>query len=263
MKSRMIIRIGKQALCIISIDAEGKAVSEPYALKNGMSIAANLREAFRDSELLTSLSNVAAKKVTVLLDTNVLPIPLEEYHEEETEALYRHAFPGRTHEAVMHHVVGTLSCVVLFGINKDLRLVLTDNFDEVKIVPAVIPVWEHMHKQSFIGKASKTYCYFHDKKLDLFVFRGKYLLFANSFSVTTANDATYFTLYVFKQLALNQKKDEVFIAGNAPEGTRQMMQKWVPNVFQLNASAEYNRHPVTQLHDVPYDTMIYVLDNCI
>lgn len=257
----MIIRIGRQSLCFVSINAEGKAVCEPYAVKSGMSIAANLREAFRDSELLTSLSEVAEKKATILLDTNVLPIPLDEYHEEEEETIYRHAFPERTHETVMHHVVGTLSCVALFGINKDLKMVLTDNFAELKIIPAIVPVWEHLHRQNFVGKASKVFCYFHDKKLDIFIFRNKYLLFANSFNVNSANDAAYFTLYAFKQLGMNQKRDEVFVAGNAPEGTRQMMQKWVVNVFQLSASAEYNRHPVTQIADLPYDTMTYILDN--
>lgn len=257
----MLIRIGRQSLSFVSIDADGKAVCEPYAVKSGMSIAANLREAFRDSELLTSLSTETGSKATVILDTNVLPIPLEEYHEDEVETIYQHAFPGRTHEAVMHHVVGTLSCVALFGINKDLRMVLTDNFEEVKVIPAIVPVWEHLHRQNFVGKAMKAFCYFHDKKVDIFVFRNKYLLFANSFNAASANDAAYFTLYAFKQLGMNQKKDEVFIAGNAPEGTRQMMQKWVVNVFQLSASAEYNRHPVTQMADLPYDTVTYILDN--
>lgn len=262
-KSQTIIRIGKQSLRFVSIDAEGRTVSEPYIVKSGMSIAANLREAFKDSEILTSLSGQQERRATVLLDTNVLPLPLEEYHESEQDIIFRHSFPDRSHEVVMHHVVGSLNCVVLFGINKDLRTVLSDNFSSLKILPAIVPVWEHLFRQSSIGRAMKVYCYFHDKKMDIFVFRNRYLLFANSYSATTANDASYFTLYAFKQLGLNQKKDEVFMAGDAPEGTRQMLQRWIANTYQVSASAEYNRHPVTQIPNIQYDTSTYILDNCL
>ena len=82
---QFIIRITDTTLSFAMRGLDGAPVTyEPYAMKKNMSVAANLREAFRDVEML----GMADRKVTALVDSQVLLIPIEEYKAEEVEEQY-------------------------------------------------------------------------------------------------------------------------------------------------------------------------------
>ncbi|MEE1121646.1 MAG: hypothetical protein UHT92_08230, partial [Prevotella sp.] len=80
---RTIIRIGQQSLmflmpevCVTNADGQRSVTPlrfEPYTVKSGMSMAANLREAFRESEVL----GLASNRVQVIIDAPVMLIPME------------------------------------------------------------------------------------------------------------------------------------------------------------------------------------------
>lgn len=259
-QARTIIRIGKQTMDFAVISAENKMMFEPYVVKSGMSMAANLREAFRESDTLATSIEMVGKRVTVLLDAQVLLIPLDEYSEADKQEMYCHSFNLTTSEVIEHQVLAELNCVAVFAINKDLKMVITDKYEDVRIMPLMVPVWSHLYIQSNGGSAAKLYVYFHDRKIDIMAFNKKRLRFANSYKAETALDASYFILYVFKQLAMDQKKDEIFVVGRIPADFKETLQRWATNVFVINPIGEYNRHPVVQIKDITYDMVNYILD---
>ena len=77
----------------------------------------------------------------------------------------------------------------------------------------------------------------------------------NTFTTNEVADSTYYLLYVWQLLAMDQKKDELYIVGDIPaeEELKTELRKYVQNVFQINPSAEFNRDPVTQIPNVTYD----------
>ena len=81
-RMRPVIRISKGVLSFSVVDTatETQVVYEPYAVKSGMSMAANLREAFNESELLMR----GYQRAQVMLDAPVLMVPVEEFDESET-----------------------------------------------------------------------------------------------------------------------------------------------------------------------------------
>lgn len=258
---RTIIRIGPQTLAFAMPASEGEAAEngvvhyEPYTVKSGMSIAANLRNAFRDSVILSQPNT----RVQVLIDAPSLLIPMEEFDESQTETLYRHAFPGQSHEAVMWQVMPELNCVVAFSINKDTRMVVGDHFQDVRITPVVVPVWQHLHQRSYSGQVRKLYVYFHDRQLSVFAFAKNRFRFSNTFRATAITDAAYYILYVWQQLAMDNKKDELYFVGDMAdaEGLRAELKKYVQNVYPINPSADFNRAPVTQIPQVTYDVICH------
>lgn len=260
---RTIIRIGQQSLAFMS--AEGKY--EPYTVKSGMSMAANLREAFRDSEVLSA----AGDRVQVLADAPVLLIPMEEYDESQTETLYYHTFPQgnmadglqvNSGKVVLSHVMPELNCVAAFALSKDLRMVIGDHFGDVRIMPLLVPVWQHLHQRSYAGQTKKMYAYFHDRKLAVFCFGKNRFRFMNEFSATAVADSTYFILYVWQQLAMDHKKDELYIVGDMmePDALRDELRKYVRNVFPITPSAEFNRAAVTRIPHVAYDIVTFSMN---
>ena len=83
-KQRLTIRIGRGTLSFSQPTDDGTDVMfEPYVVKSGISMAANLREAFKTSELLMN----PPKRVRVVLDADVLMVPVESFHEEEAAIL--------------------------------------------------------------------------------------------------------------------------------------------------------------------------------
>ena len=81
---RITLRISHNSLSMAAInrDSESQIDFEPYILKSGISMAANLREAFRESTLLSR----GYTHATVLLDSPLILVPVEEFHEEDDRA---------------------------------------------------------------------------------------------------------------------------------------------------------------------------------
>ena len=61
--------------------ADDNFVFEPYNVNNSISVAANLREAFKKSELLQS----GYKRALVAIDAPTMLVPLDEYREQDAE----------------------------------------------------------------------------------------------------------------------------------------------------------------------------------
>lgn len=256
-KPRLVIRVGQHSLSFSAVNtaAAEQIVFEPYTVKHGISMAANLREAFRQIDLKLN----GWQRAVVLVDSPVLMVPIEEFDEQEKDTLFRHAITGKESEVVLSTVLPSLNAVAVYSVNKDLKLVLDDHFGDVKFSPVCAPVWNHLYKRSFTGVRQKLYAYFHDKKMDVFSYRQNRFRFTNSFDTELVPDIVYFVLNIWKQLALDAKRDELHLVGDIPEREElaKELQTFVRNVYVINPKAEFNRAPITSIGGLPYDLLTY------
>ncbi len=257
--ARLTIRVSKDTLCFSVVDheTEQQVIYEPYTVKSGISIAANLRQAFKESTLLQR----GYKKVRVYIDSPVILVPIEEFHEEGLDKIYHYAISGHEADAIIYRVQPAINAVAVFAINKDLRLVVEDNFDDVRFTPIMQPVWNHLQQRSYAGNSHKLYGYFHDKKVEIFSFDKKRIRFYNSFPVTRAKDAVFFLLNVWQQLSMNQQKDELHLLGDIPEKEVLLanIKRYVAKAYSINPVAEFNRAPLTQIKNIPFDLLTLYL----
>ena len=255
-KGRLTIRVGKNTLSFTTTDAtntEQPITYEPYVVKSGVSMAANLREAFKTSDLLTT----GARRAQVLIDSKPLLVPVEQFQESDIETHYRHSFAQSQQDSVTYNVLPDLNAVAIFSINKDLRLVINDHFSDVNLIHLMTPVWRYLHQRSFTGHRNKLYGYFHDKQLDIFSFQQNRFKFCNAFDTVRAHDSLYFLLYVWKQLNLQPEHDEMHLVGEIPEKDwlMQELRRYLQKAYALNPTAEFNRAPATQIKNMPFDLM--------
>lgn len=253
---KLTIRVGRNTLSFTTTDVtnrEQPIVYQPYIVKTGVSMAANLREAFKTTDVLAS----GIQRVRVLIDGPVLLVPVEQFLEAEEEMLFGHSFPDSTQLAVTHNVIPSLNAVAVFGINKDLQLVINDRFDDVQWIYAASPVWNYLHQRSFTGHRSKLYAYFYDKQVSIFSFQQNRFKFCNVFEASQGHDALYFVLYVWKQLNLQPEHDELHVVGDIPEKEWLLgeLRQYLQNAYVINPSAEFNRAPATQIAGMPFDLM--------
>ena len=255
---RLTMRIGRNTMAFLAQDElGGETHYEPYVVKSGISMAANLRQAFKSSDMLMQ----APQRVRVLIDSDVLMVPVELFNEQSMEDMHNHAFPRQEQDAVYYNVLPDLNAVAVFAVNKDLRLVLDDHFKDVSLIAAVTPVWRYMHRRSFTGPRQKLFGYFHEKRLEVFSFRQNRFKFCNSFNAGRPADALYFLLYVWQQLQLQPAFDELHLMGDLPEQEWLMgeLNTYLHKTFVVNPKADFMHQPITEIKGMPYDLMTLVV----
>lgn len=258
---KTIIRIGRNTLSFTLLDAPGTEQSiqyRPYVVRGGISMSANLREAFKTPDVLSDKID----KVQILIDTPSLLVPIEQFDENEMETLFSFSFPaGQEKRVILYNVLPDLKAVCIFAINKNLDTVIRDRFEGgVDYIHAMSPVWRQMHQRSFTGHRNKLYGYFHGKQLEIFSFQQNRFKFCNTFDTSNAHDALYYLLYVWKQLRLQPEHDELHILGAIPEEEwlLEELKRYLQNAYVINASAEFQEAPATKIKGMPYDLMTLI-----
>lgn len=260
-KNRLTIRVSRfsMSFSVADAQAENQLIFEPYDMKSGVSAAANLREAFATSRLLSA----GYDRARLMVDANVMLIPTEEFSEDSMDLLYRNTFTSIGNSKVCFNVMPELNAVAVFAVDKDLRMVIGDHFSDVRVMPVSQPVWTHLYKKSFQGPWKKMYGYFHDRKLDIVSYQKGRFRFVNTFETDSAHDALYFLMYVWKQLGMDSERDEMHIVGTIPQSEWLLTQlrSFVQKAYVINPSADFNRAPVTRLRDLPYDLITLYLSH--
>ena len=256
-KPRITIRMGQSTMSFaLSEGPKNSQIDyEEYDINGSISQAANLREAFKNSRLL---AHPATDRAQAIVDTPVMIVPVEEFSTNQAPVLYRHTFSSSLEGTqIVWSVIPQLNAVAVFTVNKDLRTVVEDHFDDVKWSHVCIPVWTHLYRRSFTGQRRKVYAYFHERRMDLLSFQQNRFRFANSYDASHKADAVYFVLNVWKQLGFSQHEDELYMVGDIPD--RDLLQdelhQYVRNVYVINPSADFNRSAASKTPGMPYDLM--------
>ena len=252
-QDQLIVRITRRTLAFAVTDktADAQVAYEPYTVRSGISMAANLREAFKSTALLQR----GYKRVNILVDVAVMLVPIEEFQEEDMQGLYRYTFGLDDGDTVVHQVLPDLNAVAVFPINKDIKLVVDDHFTDVRITPLIRSIWTYLHRKSFIGMSKKLYGYFHDKKLELFAFSKNRFKFYNSFELDSSRDAVYFIMYVWEQLGMDKTSDELHLVGDIvdSDGLKISLSQFIRKVYINNLAADFSSAPITAISGLPYD----------
>ena len=254
-QQRLIIRVSRNSLAFATVNSEGdgQIIYEPYMLNSGISMAANLREAFRSREILKA----SYSRVLVMIDSPTLMVPIDLFREDDERTLFLHAYQGHEQDAIENTVLPDLNCVAVFCLNRDLKMVLDDHFGHPTFIAAIAPVWRYLHQRSYMGTREKLYAYFHERRMEVFGYGKSRFKFCNTFEVREAHDALYFLLYTWKQTGLQAERDEMHLVGDIPDGNwlTEELQKYIKRVYTINPAGDFNRSSVTQIEGMPYDLM--------
>lgn len=161
---RLTMRVAKGSLIFTMPDGSSatQIAYDRYVPKSGMSLPANLREAYKTEELLQR----PTKKAQVLVDSNALLIPIEEYHEDDNDTLYYHSFPETEGCVVVSNVLAQLNAVALFAVNRDLKaLWLTTIIPMCAIRCSCGPCGTTCASAVWWVTAARLYAYYHDSVL--------------------------------------------------------------------------------------------------
>lgn len=254
---QLYIRISKNSLSFAMDCGDEGICYEPYEVKAGISMAVNLREAFKTSELLRK----APLKATVIIDSPTMLVPIEEFQAEEMEEQFHMVFSSCKGEAIEMSVVPALKNMAVFSMSRDLKTVLNDHFEDLRIKPLMSSVWEYLLRRSYGSNNKKLYAYFHDGKMELCCFQRTRFAFVNTFEADSPENAIYFILGVWKQIGAMAKVDDLFICGTPAlkDKMNGELKQFLARIFYINPAADFNRAPATQILNMPFDMMLQLM----
>lgn len=256
---RLTIRIGSDAVLFAISNPLGKQkiVHEKLTLNRSISTAANFRNMATRSELLRS----GYSRALVLVDTDVMMVPLDEYPNEDMGTLYHSCFTGHAGEELLTNVLPELKAVAVFPINKDLKGVLAEQFTDLAFMPVAQPIWTHLYRRNFSTPRKKLFAYFHDHRMEVFSYAQNRLQFCNCFDGSHEHDALYFLLYAWRQLGFDGEKDELLAAGDIPqrEWLTERVHQYVRRFTILNPAADFGASSTSLNPQLPYDLKAVLL----
>ena len=259
-KLRLTIRFSRNNMAFTVGDPQenGMLVYEPYEMNMGISVAANLREAFKVSELLQS----GYKRLLAEIDTPVMLMPIDDFGTQDIETLYHHTYHRQGNEEILSSILPDLNAIAVFAINKDLKLVIDDHFKDIRIQPLMQSVWTHLYRRSYAGPRRKLYAYFHEKRMEVFSFQQNRFRFSNSYEATNEHDALYYLLYIWKLTGMDVEKDELYIVGDIhyQDWLIEKVKQHLKYCRIINQEVYFNNSQLAKRTDIPYDMKTIYLE---
>ncbi len=230
----------------------------PQQVKTDTSMSVNVRELLK-SDIL----RYAYKRINILqVERRFTLVPLE-YAEVDKDYntcfYYNHL--SRENEKILCNELRKASVKVLFGMDKSAWQQLSDRFPTACFYSHASPLIEYFAGKCRLGNSRKMYVYLRGTDFEVFCFDRGHLLLANSFSGNHVDDYVYYLLYVWKQLAYDQERDELHVVGTITDKEQLIanLRRFIHQVFVINPQAEFVRQGLTKLEDVPFDLQILSL----
>ena len=146
-----------------------------------LSLTANLKQVFRETELLT----LPYKRINILMASNrFTPVPSELFDDEQTETLFYHNHPKKENETVLYNVLPRNNITIIFGMDKSAYSFLKEQYPEARFYSQASPLSEYFSTKSRLGNSKKMYVSLRKDAIDLFCYERGHLLLVNSFAVS-------------------------------------------------------------------------------
>lgn len=204
-----------------------------YAVDETLSLTANLKQAFRETEWLTR----PFRRVNILASGGRFTfVPLEFFEDEQAEILFYHNHPRRDNELVQYNILHNNSIVVVFGMDKSACNFLREQYPDARFYAQASPLIEYFTAKSRLGNNRKVYIHLRSGALDVYAYERGRLLLANTFACKSTADRIYYLLYIWKQLGLDQERDELHLTG-CMDGKDELLpelRKYIRQVFVMN-----------------------------
>ena len=250
------IRISDKALCIAHTDGalEPQIHFTAYVLKSGIDQASQVKAILENTEVVPT----DCQEATILVDSEVMLVPNDEYEASAIAEMYDQTITGHTQDEKLAASVDVLSSMAVFPLKRETHQVLSQRFGTLHIHPTMWSLWCHFLSTDQHLHRNPLYGYFHDNHLDIFRFQHERFRFYNRFAVEQAPDALYFLLYVWRQLGMDAETDHMVLIGDQPAELAGRLERHLRHVSSLQPAEEFMNAPASHIAEMPYDLLVFL-----
>ncbi|MDR0844290.1 MAG: DUF3822 family protein [Tannerella sp.] len=154
--------------------------------------------------------------------------------EKQKEQLMAFTFSS-PEDKILHEPMKEFASEMLFGIDREVYEFCSRTLIHPHFIHSMSPLLTQWRKQNFACFPKQLYIALHEDTMDAACFDRGALLFVNSFQCTDHTDILYYILYIWKQMGLDQMKDQLFLS--APplvyRNLYETLQKYVERIEPL------------------------------
>lgn len=227
----------------------------------GCQKATQLRQVLKDNKLISP----TCSSVNILVCTPSTRIPLEGFHKEDTENLYRLIYPSSQGVQVHYNVLPSLEVVELFALEPEISDMLAECYADVHFYGKHTLLLERLARLvPAMPPRQRLFVYTDGNGMSTFAFNGKSLRFANSYPAENIADITYFLLYIWKTLELQAETDECILMGGGTVSHLEIissLRRYLRNVSVLAPSRLFNLASIPRsIQQPPLDVYPLILN---
>lgn len=247
-----------------ALTEEGKAVAYPFehkVLRPSATLEANLlslRSAYPEFQV--------PQQVEVMVSSPITVVPLAEFEEDQSVELYHYTILGdnesRSARRIHYDLLPASNAVILFSIKEEVCRAIESVFGEVHYVSSFTSWVKRFSNKVNVNQRRRVYLHCKEQEVDIAIYEGHHLLMLNSYEVNAPADAAYFTLNVAQSLGLDLQQTPISLFGleEQRDAIEEQLSRYVRNVGVIRLSAEFNRHPIPQLPNIPFDLATQILN---
>lgn len=191
---------------------DNSLVYERIALHKGDTLLQGVERELYAREILLQ----AFRKVYVVVASShhtLVPTDVATLH--DNSVFYAGVYPNDDVD-ILESRLPHVGAVMLWGADRDVVSFVRRTFDRPTLLHPLAPLCEYFFRKSRMGNQRKVYLHLYRGRMDVVCYGREGLMLANTYDYGNVNDAAYHVLNVWKQLSLDQRHDEVHIAGDAP-----------------------------------------------
>ena len=209
---------------------EGKFSFHEHGVDDSLSLTANLKQAFRETDWLKN----PFRRINVLMAGKRFTfIPLEFFEDEQAETVFYHNHSRQDNELVQYNILHKNNIVVLFGMDKSACSLLREQYPDVRFYAQASPLIEYFAAKSRLGNCRKMYVHLRKEAAEIYAYERGRLAFANTFACKETNDRLYYILCVWKQLGMAQEPMRVI------SGIYKRRRFDVPHTFKARPTTDF------------------------
>ncbi|RHU22083.1 MULTISPECIES: DUF3822 family protein [unclassified Parabacteroides] len=192
----------------------------------------SLKEFFFEHEFLT----YSYKRTNlVYVSPQYTVVPEEVFTEKQKTDLLSFTFSAPENKC-LHNPLAREAAEVVFGMEEEVYEFCSRSLINPAFVHHITPQLVLWKQQSRALIPRQMYVVIHRKMMDVVCFAQGKLLFVNTFGYDKPDDILYYILYVWKQVGMDQEKDQLHIYGGV--SLRNSMTTTLRNYIQYISPAE-------------------------
>jgi hypothetical protein len=210
----------------------------------------NLKNTFFENEFFS----YAFRKIRIINHTPVFTyIPSIIYEEKHKKDYMKFLFSKNT-ERTLSHSLSTAGITILHCLPETVYDFFVRSFFNPEFIHHTAPTIAYFRDRSNRVNAKQMIVNKNGQEMDIFCFERGTLLLGNHFTSNHAQDAVYYILFVWKQLAFDQLKDYLHIVGDVTSKKEllEQLKSYIHNVLPINIVPEAHFAQI-DTRDIPFE----------
>lgn len=170
-----------------------------------------------------SLSGDEAPEVNVVVDAPVVPVPLNNFNEEDCAIFLDYCIKSSAEQTAFYDLLPNANAALVFGYDKERCEDIRHVFPNAYFTASLTHIQKYFDSVPVADPSSKRMLlYLHERKADIVLLHAHRLLALNSYEFASADDILYYVFNIAQKMGLRAATDAFYILSDNNQDEAEM-----------------------------------------